>query len=263
MRYDSDVRDNDLRDNDNYRQSKNPYGTEEEVHTGDPVAPALGETTPTEAGETTPTGSISTDASLSDASQTDASTPDAAHTDAAPMDASRTDAERMDVEPIEPGLGGTTATDLDATAPAMAGAGAVEPEATGSETAEPQTAGIDAAGIEAASAQAAGNGATDTVTDLKPGEAEVPVVKELWTESAIDGYRERWRQVQVRFLDDPQDAATSAEALLDDVLEGLREALAARKGDLDSWSSTERRDTEELRVTVRAYRDLLDRVLAF
>jgi hypothetical protein len=224
MRYDSDVRDNDLRDHNNYPPSKTQYGTKEEV--------------------------------VEDGSVDDLAADDLAADD-------HEGADEVSGDPVAPALGETTPTELDATAPAMAGAGAVEPDATGSETAEPQTAGIDAAGIEAASAQAAGNGATDTVTDLKPGEAEVPVAKELWTESAIDGYRERWRQVQVRFLDDPQDAATSAEELLGEVLEGLREALAARKGDLDSWSSTERRDTEELRVTVRAYRDLLDRVLAF
>jgi hypothetical protein len=163
--------------------------------TGDPVAPALGETIPADAGQTTSTESLSTDAALAELVPTDASAPEAS---------------------------------TDASAPE---AGATTPE---------------------------------TPTDLKPGEAKPVVIKELWHEGAVDGYRERWHQVQVGFLDDPQEAATQAEALLDDVLEGLRTALADRKSELDSWSSTTgQHDTEEMRVTVRGYRDLLDRLLTF
>jgi hypothetical protein len=171
--------------------------------TGDPVAPALGETTPAEAGQTTSTESISTDAAIAGPALTDASASEAST------------------------------------------------DASGSE------ASTDASGSEA------GTSTPETPTDLKPGEAKVLVIKELWSEGAVDGFRERWHQVQVSFLDDPQDAATQAEALLDDVLEGLHTALADRKSDLDSWSSAEHHDTEEMRVTVRGYRDLLDRLLTF
>jgi hypothetical protein len=191
--------------------------------TADPVAPALGETAPAEAGQTTPTESIATDAALSEPVSADASPSEPVSADASPSE------------------------------PVSADATPSEPDSTDASVSE-------VAGAEGAEAGAI---APETATDLKPGEAKVLVIKELWAEGAVDGYRERWHQVQVGFLDDPQDAATKAEALLGDVLEGLREALADRKSELDSWSATEHHDTEEMRVTVRAYRDLLDRVLSW
>lgn len=113
----------------------------------------------------------------------------------------------------------------------------------------------------------AGNGRAtgiDEPAELRPGEAEqAPQMAEfaIWEQSAVDGYRERWRRVQVQFLDDPKAAAEEAESLLADVLDVLSGNLTARKRDLDDWRSGERRDTEELRIAVRGYRDLLDKVL--
>jgi hypothetical protein len=102
------------------------------------------------------------------------------------------------------------------------------------------------------------------VRELRPGEAaqEVPTIASTWQVGQADDYRERWRQVQVRFLDDPQDAADEAERLVGEVLDSLAQVLSGRKSTLDSWRSSDRRDTEELRVTVRGYRDLLERALA-
>jgi hypothetical protein len=180
---------------------------------------------------------------------------------------------------VAPALGETAPAEAGQTTPTesiAAGAALSEPVSADASPSEPVSAdaspsepdspdSTDASVSEAAGAEGAEAGAIapETVTDLKPGEAKVLVIKELWAEGAVDGYRERWHQVQVGFLDDPQDAATKAEALLGDVLEGLREALADRKSELDSWSATEHHDTEEMRVTVRAYRDLLDRVLSW
>jgi predicted lipid-binding transport protein (Tim44 family) len=155
---------------------------------------------------------------------------------------------------------------LGETTPADAGQ-TTSTESLSTDAALAELVPTDASAPEAstdASAPEAGATTPETPTDLKPGEAKPVVIKELWHEGAVDGYRERWHQVQVGFLDDPQEAATQAEALLDDVLEGLRTALADRKSELDSWSSTTgQHDTEEMRVTVRGYRDLLDRLLTF
>jgi hypothetical protein len=89
--------------------------------------------------------------------------------------------------------------------------------------------------------------------------AEQPL--EVWSSGRAEEYRDRWRQVQVRFLDDPRSAAEQAEGLVSEVLDALTQALDGQKRALDGWRSAGHVDTERLRVCVRGYRDLLDRVL--
>jgi hypothetical protein len=97
-------------------------------------------------------------------------------------------------------------------------------------------------------------------TELQPSTAER--LDAVWADDRAEEYRDRWRHLQARFLDDPQAAAEEAERLAGEVLDSLAEALAGQKSGLDGWRSTDQRDTEQLRMTVRGYRDLLDRVLA-
>lgn len=102
--------------------------------------------------------------------------------------------------------------------------------------------------------------AADT-TELMPGDlpAEHPVA--LWAEQTAQGFRERWRDVQLRFVDDPRGAAGEAQTLLAEVVDALSTAAARQKSELDAWSSADGGDTEQLRVVVRRYREFLDRVL--
>lgn len=74
-------------------------------------------------------------------------------------------------------------------------------------------------------------------------------------------FRDRWRDVQLRFVDDPRAAAGEAEALVEEAIEALSAALAAQKDTLGGWQEAGSADTEELRMAVRRYRDFLDRVL--
>lgn len=83
----------------------------------------------------------------------------------------------------------------------------------------------------------------------------------LWNDGTIHGYQDRWGKVQLQFIDDPQNAAVAAEALITDVVESLAATISAQKSTLDAWRSNNGADTEELRMVVRGYRDFLDRVL--
>lgn len=82
----------------------------------------------------------------------------------------------------------------------------------------------------------------------------------LWTPAAVGGFRDRWREVQLRFVDDPSAATDQAEALVAEALDDLSAAAAARKKELGSWHG-EGGDTEQMRTVVRRYRTLLDRLL--
>jgi hypothetical protein len=72
-----------------------------------------------------------------------------------------------------------------------------------------------------------------------------------------DAYAERFRDIQLRFVDNPKDATAEAAALLGEALDKLAEALKSQQGALASGSE----DTEKLRVELRGYRDLLNRVV--
>ncbi|MBO4210060.1 hypothetical protein [Micromonospora echinofusca] len=79
--------------------------------------------------------------------------------------------------------------------------------------------------------------------------------------SGTQEYRDRWREVQLRFVDDPRAAAGEAREVVGDAIEAVARALAARRDELDGWQQSGSEDTEQLRVVVRRYRDLLDRLL--
>jgi hypothetical protein len=89
--------------------------------------------------------------------------------------------------------------------------------------------------------------------------AEDPV--RLWAEDAVHDLQQRWREVQLRFVDDPRAAADEAQQLVTEVLQRFSDTVAARKGELDGWRDTDGADTERMRTVVRRYRTLLDGVL--
>ncbi|HEY0001177.1 MAG TPA: hypothetical protein VGB74_12035, partial [Actinoplanes sp.] len=73
-----------------------------------------------------------------------------------------------------------------------------------------------------------------------------------------DGYADRFREIQLTFVDSPKEATTEASALVGEALDKLTGALKERKESLDDDSE----DTEKLRVALRGYRDLLNRLLS-
>lgn len=112
--------------------------------------------------------------------------------------------------------------------------------------------------------QTEGVGPTEPVeaVERSPGPVALDPALDLWPEQATDGLRERWRELQLRFVDDPKAAVTEADAVLAETIEILNGSLAAARADLSQRSEKQDTDTEALRVTVQHYRAVLDRVLA-
>ncbi|GIJ11129.1 hypothetical protein ACFFMR_04310 [Micromonospora andamanensis] len=103
--------------------------------------------------------------------------------------------------------------------------------------------------------QTSGTG-TDTSGAAVPAGAAT-----LFDEATAQGFRDRWRDVQLRFVDDPRAAAGEAQSLVEEAMEALAAALAEHRNKLGGWQEAGSSDTEQLRVAVREYRDFLDRVL--
>jgi hypothetical protein len=85
---------------------------------------------------------------------------------------------------------------------------------------------------------------------------------DLWPEPELGALRERWREVQVRFVDDPRAATAEADMIVVDAVKILTAALDEQRINLADWRCDGGDATERLRVTVQRYRDFLDRVLA-
>ncbi|SEG82545.1 hypothetical protein SAMN05444920_10557 [Nonomuraea solani] len=73
----------------------------------------------------------------------------------------------------------------------------------------------------------------------------------------------RWRDLQASFVDDPGQAVERADGLVGEVVESLTNTLTTRTNTLrDSWKGAENSDTEQLRLALRDYRSVLERLLA-
>jgi hypothetical protein len=78
-----------------------------------------------------------------------------------------------------------------------------------------------------------------------------------------DRFRQRWSDVQARFVDDPQEAVHSADGLVAELMQSLAESFNQHKGHLESqWRSGGEPDTEELRQALQRYRSFFNRLLA-
>lgn len=73
-----------------------------------------------------------------------------------------------------------------------------------------------------------------------------------------DSFTDRFRDVQLRFVDSPKDATADAAKLVTEVIDKLADTLKGQQKALSSDSD----DTEKLRVELRGYRDILNRLLA-
>jgi hypothetical protein len=95
----------------------------------------------------------------------------------------------------------------------------------------------------------------------RPGDvAERPIA--LWSDEAAEQLRERWREVQGQFIDDPDAAVTGAKSLVTEAVRALADTLLAAQDELDPYRSGDRADTETMRIAMRRYREFLERVLA-
>ncbi|MGW6841380.1 hypothetical protein [Streptomyces sp. NPDC054958] len=92
----------------------------------------------------------------------------------------------------------------------------------------------------------------------QPSAADEPLV----AGEEAEGYRRTWREIQSRFVDDPQEAVKSADALVAEVMQTLARTFSSRKQGLQGqWDQGEQVATEELRLALQQYRSFFDRLL--
>jgi hypothetical protein len=89
------------------------------------------------------------------------------------------------------------------------------------------------------------------------------VPERLLDPADAERFRERWRDVQSGFVDDPAESVRTADALAAEAVEALSRSVATHRRALsDEIARHDAPDTERLRLALRGYRDLLDRIFA-
>lgn len=130
---------------------------------------------------------------------------------------------------------------------------------TDSTVVEPVVAVVPVAVGATAASAAAGSAEPASVTDSKPGSVTAPDLGTLFAADDAQSFQERWRDVQLRFVDSPKEATSEAAHLVDEAVDKLTAGLKSQK---DALSGDNGEDTEKLRVELRGYRDILNRILA-
>lgn len=72
-----------------------------------------------------------------------------------------------------------------------------------------------------------------------------------------------WEELQVGFVDDPQEAVKQADQLVATALERIAASFAQERKRLENqWSRGDDVSTEELRIVIQRYRTFLERLLS-
>jgi hypothetical protein len=116
---------------------------------------------------------------------------------------------------------------------------------------DPRPTPVEAADI----AEPAGPGTPDAAP--LTGATESPGAVGLFEEDAVNRFRDRWRELQSGFVDDPAQAVRGADELVDEI---MRE-LAERRQNLEEQWRDGAGDTEELRVAIQEYRAFFNQLL--
>lgn len=80
--------------------------------------------------------------------------------------------------------------------------------------------------------------------------------RDRFDDATIGRFRDRWRELQAGFVDDPAQAVRAADDLVEEI---MRELAQRRESLRQRWPAGA--DTEELRVVIRAYRAFFDRLM--
>ena len=93
----------------------------------------------------------------------------------------------------------------------------------------------------------------DTATKLEP----------LFAEGVEQEFRNRWRDIQTGFVDEPRSAVEQADQLVAQLMQRLAQSFSEQRSNLEKqWEASEKVSTEELRVGFTRYRSFFERLLS-
>ena len=76
-------------------------------------------------------------------------------------------------------------------------------------------------------------------------------------------FSQEWQAIQASFVDRPQEAVESADALVADVMQRITSGFTAERERLEKqWAEGDDVTTEDLRVALTRYRSFFERLLS-
>jgi hypothetical protein len=97
------------------------------------------------------------------------------------------------------------------------------------------------------------HGVGDDTTKLKP----------LFADGVDRDFRNRWRDIQSGFVDEPRSAVEQADQLVAQLMQRLAQSFSEQRSNLEKqWEVSEKVSTEELRVGFTRYRSFFERLLS-
>ena len=93
--------------------------------------------------------------------------------------------------------------------------------------------------------------------------AERPTGTSLFPEQELGGLRDRWKEIQTGFVDEPRKAVEQADGLVASAMKRLAEVFAEERSKLEQqWDRGDSVSTEDLRVALQRYRTFFERLLS-
>jgi hypothetical protein len=85
----------------------------------------------------------------------------------------------------------------------------------------------------------------------------------LFDDSVDHKFRDRWREIQTGFVDEPRNSVEKADELVADLMQQLAQSFSKQRNELEhQWDASDKVSTEELRVALTRYRSFFERLLS-
>jgi hypothetical protein len=100
--------------------------------------------------------------------------------------------------------------------------------------------------------------------EAKHGDGDDTAKLEPLFAEGVDGdFRNRWRDIQAGFVDEPRSAVEQADQLVAQLMQRLAQSFSEQRSNLEKqWDASEKVSTEELRVAFTRYRSFFERLLS-
>jgi hypothetical protein len=85
----------------------------------------------------------------------------------------------------------------------------------------------------------------------------------LLADEDTGGFKSRWNEIQVRFVDEPRGSVKEADGLVAEMMERLDKMFSEERTRLESqWERGDDVSTEDLRIALQRYRSFFTRLLS-